>query len=339
MLINWYPWLIKPYKDIIYQHQIGKAHHALLMNTCRGMGVLNLFWAITRWLLCKNKNGIKSCGQCHDCHLMTSNNHPDWHQVKIKNNANTLGIEEIRNTIDKIFYTAQQNGEKIIWLPDISYITYAGITALLKTLEEPPKNTWFFLINYNSCKISNTLRSRCFSYSLLPPSEEIGVRWLKKNQCYENTVLSLTALRITEGSPLLAKKIITGMLWSERKLFFLNLKKAVHKKDLFSLLPFLNKKKIHVIIYIDWICFLLFDSIKLKYNLLSFIKNLDQEKFIKYLSSNYNIPFLENSIQSWIICKYKLTNVMGVNYELLLVEQLLKWEKMLSYNKYRSKPI
>ncbi|CAL4043290.1 DNA polymerase III subunit delta' C-terminal domain-containing protein [Buchnera aphidicola] len=333
MIINRYPWLIKPYKNIIHQHQVGKAHHALLINTYPGIGVLNLCWSITRWLLCKKKQGIRSCGQCHGCYLMTSNNHPDWYYLKTKNNTDLLGVEIIRNTIDKIFYTAQQNGEKVIWFPNTKYITYAGICSLLKTLEEPPKNTWFFLINYNSFKLSSTLRSRCLSYYLSPPSEEKGIYWLKKNNCYQNELLSLTALRITEGAPILAKKIIKGTLWSERQLFFLNLENAINKKDLFNLLPFFTKNKMHVIIYIDWICYLLFDSIKWKYSLFAYIKNLDQEKFIIYLSLNYSITFLDKSIQSWIICKHQLMHVIGVNYELLLTEQLLRWEKNLPHHK------
>ncbi|MCW5196601.1 DNA polymerase III subunit delta' [Buchnera aphidicola (Pemphigus obesinymphae)] len=332
MLINWYPWLIKPYKEIIQQHQIGKAHHSILINTCRGVGVLNFLWAITRWLLCKNRQEIKSCGKCHSCYLMMSNNHPDWYQLKIKNNTNILGIDIIRKIIDKTFQTSQQNGEKIIWIPNISYISNSGICALLKILEEPPINTWFFIVNYNALNVSSTLRSRCFSYTLFPPSEKKSTIWLKKNHYCKNELLSLTALRITEGAPLLAKKIIQGNLWLERKLFFFNLENAIYKKQLFNLLFFFTKKKIYVNIYIDWLCYLLFDVVKWKYNLFPYVQNLDKKKFITYLSLNCTITFLDHSIQSWIICRHRLTHIMGINYELLLAEQLLNWEKKIFYN-------
>ncbi|WP_343191991.1 DNA polymerase III subunit delta' C-terminal domain-containing protein [Buchnera aphidicola] len=329
MIITLHPWLTQLYKNIVLQYQKGKPHHAILINTHRGIGVLNLVNAITCWLLCTEKKNIYFCGSCHGCQLMLSNNHPDYYQITLKKNKKTFGIELIRDTIHKISYTSQQGGEKVINISDIAYITPQGICALLKNLEEPPKNTWFLLINYNTTIVPNTLSSRCISYFLPPPIEYIGLNWLKKyNNTYNKNheISLLTALRISEGSPIIAKKILYGKLWSERTYFFIQLNKAVNEKNFFHLLSIFKKKKINIIFYINWICFFLLDIIKWKYNLYSSIINLDQKQLIQYYSNNYSIQSINNTTSSWIQCRFQLINVIGINYELLLTKELLKWE-------------
>ncbi len=57
-----------------------------------------------------------------------------------------LGIDAVREVSDKTLYAhAQLGGAKVVWLPDATQLTEAAANALLKTLEEPPEKTWFFL--------------------------------------------------------------------------------------------------------------------------------------------------------------------------------------------------
>ncbi len=54
---------------------------------------------------------------------------------------------------------SQQGGAKIVWLPDATQLTEAAANALLKTLEEPPANCWFFLSVREPSRLLATLRS------------------------------------------------------------------------------------------------------------------------------------------------------------------------------------
>ncbi|HBK4660402.1 TPA: DNA polymerase III subunit delta', partial [Serratia marcescens] len=38
---------------------------------------------------------------------------------------------------------------------------------------------------------------------------------------------------------------------------------------------------------------------------------------------------LQQIVQQWLNCRHQLLSVVGVNRELLLTEQLLRWEQML----------
>ena len=140
--MNWFPWLNPVYRQVIMQHQAGRAHHALLVQALPGMGDGELVWAISRWLLCQRRDGLKSCGQCHGCQLMLAARiliGTGWRRRR----KSALGIDAVRDVNEKLFNHAQQGGAKVVWLPDAGQLTEAAANALLKTLEEPPQNTRF----------------------------------------------------------------------------------------------------------------------------------------------------------------------------------------------------
>ncbi|WAI11553.1 MAG: DNA polymerase III subunit delta' [Buchnera aphidicola (Macrosiphum albifrons)] len=322
-----YPWLIKPYNSIIRQYQTKKAHHAILINTQRGIGASLLVWFISKWLLCLKPVGINFCNKCHGCKLMSSNNHPDWHNF-IAEKSNIFSVENIRKINKKIFKCAQQGGSKIIFLSDTEKLTESAINAFLKTLEEPPKKTWFFLVNYKKLTLHSTLNSRCLIYKLFTPTEKDSLKWLETENITK-TRSNLTALRINQGSPLFAKKFLNSNSWVDRINFYKYLYDAFQNKDLLKILPLLQEK--NNIIKIDWICFVLFDSIKFNFNEKNHLTNFDQIEFIKFLACNYTNIILDISIRTWMHCKYRLLNIPGINHELLLLEQLLRWEKILNF--------
>jgi DNA polymerase-3 subunit delta' len=190
-----YPWLIRPYNNIIKQYQTKKAHHAYLIKTQKGIGVSRLIWFISKWLLCLKPIGMSFCNKCHGCKLMSVQNHPDWHNFIAEKN-NMFNIDSVRVINEKIFKCSQQGGNKIIFLSDIEKLTESAINAFLKTLEEPPKNTWFFLVSYTNLYFHSTLSSRCLIYKLFPPTEKNTLNWLKKETLNKNRSY-LTALRLS----------------------------------------------------------------------------------------------------------------------------------------------
>ncbi|QCI17411.1 DNA polymerase III subunit delta' [Buchnera aphidicola (Aphis helianthi)] len=325
--MKFYPWLKNPYKIIIKQHQNKKPHHAFLIKTIKGLGVFELIWHISKWLLCNAVNNTKYCNKCHSCKLMSSGNHPDWHQY-MKNPSEIITIDHIREINEKIFKYPQQGKNKIIFLSDIQKLTESAINALLKNLEEPPEKTYFFLIDYSNLKVSSTLYSRCLIYKLFPPKEKNSLNWLN-NQKLLNKTFNIISLRINQGSPISAKKFISDGLWEERKNLFIYFLKSIKDKNLLKILPILSVN--NTLLKIDWICLLLFDAMQIYFNYKKKIINFDQLELIQFFSCNYNYLILDKSIQIWTKCRYTLSNIPVINNELLLIEQLLKWEKILSF--------
>ncbi|AAM67896.1 DNA polymerase III subunit delta' [Buchnera aphidicola (Schizaphis graminum)] len=325
--MKWYPWLIKPYKKIIRLHERKKAHHAILIKTQKGMGVFKLVWFISKWLLCLKPKGTNFCDNCHGCKLMSANNHPDWHTI-INEKNDVFDVDSIRVINEKIFKRAQQGNNKIIFLPNVHKLTESAVNALLKILEEPPEKNWFFLIDYNYLKLHSTLKSRCFLYRLPLPLEKESLNWLKNNNKKDN-ISNLTSLRINQDSPISAKNFIESDLWDERKNLYKSLSHSIKDKNLLKILPVLCKK--NTIMKIDWICLLLFDAVKTNFNERKKLINCDQIKLINFFSKKYNNILLNKSIRKWTKCRYILSSVSSINSELLLLEQLLLWEKILCF--------
>lgn len=321
----WYPWLNQPYRQLIGQHQAGRGHHALLIQALPGMGDDALVWGISRWLMCQHREGLKSCGTCHACQLMQANTHPDWYKLEPEKGKNSLGIDAVRSVTEKLYHHAQQGGAKIVWLPDAALLTEAAANALLKTLEEPPANTWFLLSSQAPAKLLATLRSRCFNFHLAPPDERQSLSWLQKqSSASENEIL--TALRLSGGAPAAALSLLEEKSWAARQTLCRSLPDAV-EGDMLSLLPALNHED--AARRLGWLCALLVDALKWQQGGGAFIANVDQQPLIASLAMQLPGSALDQSVRDWMHCRDRLLNVVAVNRELLLTDRLLSWEQML----------
>ncbi|CAK8739021.1 hypothetical protein SODG_002624 [Sodalis praecaptivus] len=101
----------RPYRQILSRYQQGRGHHALLLHSQPGNGEASLCYALSRWLMCRQPDGSKSCGVCHSCRLMMAGNHPDFYQPEPEKGRQTLGVDSIRAIIDSVYGRARQGGK------------------------------------------------------------------------------------------------------------------------------------------------------------------------------------------------------------------------------------
>ncbi|CUR53545.1 DNA polymerase III subunit delta' [Serratia symbiotica] len=325
--MNKYPWLSVIYHNLIKYYSTGKGHHALLLHSFEDNGEFILISKFHCWLLCQQRKNEYSCNKCHSCSLLLSGNHPDYYYLIPEKNQKTLSIIKIRQIIEKLYFCSQQNGNKVIWIPESELLTEEAANALLKILEEPPEKTYFFLSCRYPLRLLATLRSRCLYWRLNSPDEKLSIEWLS-NHVSGNLINYYIALGLYNGSPIAAKNFLQSNRWKQRIILCSILSKAILKKDMLLLLPVLND--VNVIEYIYWLSTLLIDTIKFKQNLLKYILNKDQKLLLLQLSNCIcNISLLK-IIKKWLICRYQLLNFTGINRELLLTKQLLDWEYMFN---------
>lgn len=79
--MKWYPWLRPDFEKLVASYQAGQGHHALLIQALPGMGDDALIYALSRYLLCQQPEGHKSCGRCRGCQLMQAGTHPDYYSL------------------------------------------------------------------------------------------------------------------------------------------------------------------------------------------------------------------------------------------------------------------
>lgn len=100
------------------------------------------------------------CDTCPSCLKITHGNHPDLHLIS-REETETIKIEQIRELINQIQLKPFEARVKVFILKDVEKLTLEGANALLKTLEEPVKDSLLILTSCVPEEIPDTIRSRC----------------------------------------------------------------------------------------------------------------------------------------------------------------------------------
>ncbi|VFP81138.1 DNA polymerase III subunit delta' [Buchnera aphidicola (Cinara kochiana kochiana)] len=324
--MNIYPWIIHQYKDLINKYDKNKLHPIILIQSIIGVGTSQLILNISKWILCSNKNRYAHCNNCQSCLLFNQKNHPDFYNSYSIPKNKYIGINIIRKIIENIYKTSQQGGTKIVYFPNINIFTTESNNALLKTLEEPPKNTIFFLRTTNITKIIQTIKSRSTLYYIGYPKEIISIKWLKKKNQYYSYVQLLTALRINNNSPISTHKFLNNHAFKKRNIFMQEVYKFVNNK---------NNKLLNIALQYDsfiitkYICYLLLDVIKYRICKKYKIKNLDQIQLIKKIANITNNQILINNLIAWTQYTQILSNSYKIDKKLIFIELILSWMNTL----------
>ena len=150
------------------QMQANKLPHAILLHGPIGSGKTELAHWLTSALACHQPvyNGaeINACQQCKACLLIKSQTYPD-HLTLMAHGA-SLGVDDIRHANSFLEKTAQLGGYKTVLIPDAQAMTIAAANALLKTLEEPTKNSLLVLMVRDIDMLLPTIVSRCHVLSI-----------------------------------------------------------------------------------------------------------------------------------------------------------------------------
>lgn len=323
--MKWYPWLRPAFEQLVASYQSGRGHHALLVQALPGMGADALIYALTRFQMCHTPEGQKSCGKCHSCQLMQAGTHPDYYQMQPEKGKSTLGIDAVRDITEKLYERARLGGAKVVWVSDAALLTEAAANALLKTLEEPPANTWFFLQCEEPARLLATLRSRCRHFHLAPPAENYGLAWLSREVTMSQDSL-LTALRLTGGAPAAAMTLLDESNLASRQQLCTALDVTLQSGDWLSLLPVLNNDQVTDRLY--WLAALLLDAMKMQQGI-SQLTNADSWELVRRIANALSASRLQAIINDACTCREQLLNVTGLNRELMLNDSLLRWEHWL----------
>lgn len=323
--MKWYPWLRPHFEQLIGSYQAGRGHHALLIQALPGMGDDALIYAITRFLMCQQPEGHKSCGKCRGCQLMQAGTHPDYYTLEPEKGKSALGIDAVREVSEKLYEHARLGGAKVVWLKDATLLTEAAANALLKTLEEPPVKTWFFLSCRDPGRLLATLRSRCRLHHLAVPQESWALSWLER-EVTTSPESALTALRLSSGAPAAALALLQPDVWSERETLCRAVDASLNSHDWLSLLPALNSDR--AVERLHWLASLLLDALKIQQGA-TLLTNPDAWPLLNTLANRLSGKILHAMLHEICQSREQLLTVTGLNRELLLTDQLLRIEHYL----------
>lgn len=126
---------------------------------------------------------LDACGHCTDCVLFAAGNHPDYHRIhrmlakmhpdrEVRNRkATLLGVDVIRHfLLNPIGVRPGRGRAKVFVIVEAERLSDEAQNAMLKTLEEPPPQSYLILLATSPDAMLATTRSRCqqVSFGTLP---------------------------------------------------------------------------------------------------------------------------------------------------------------------------
>ena len=144
--------------------------HAYLFSGPRGTGKRSVAQLCVMAALCRGEK--KPCGECGPCRRVLSGSHPDVHHVLPAKGKQSIGVDVLREAIEEVGVKSFEDGAKAMIFPEAHKMTPQAQNCLLKTLEEPPQGTVFFLITDQPGALLPTIVSRCRVVRFHPLSQE-----------------------------------------------------------------------------------------------------------------------------------------------------------------------
>ena len=161
--------------DVLRQEiKTGSISHAYLFCGSRGTGKTTCAKIFAKAVNCLNPCGGNPCGVCEVCRGIDTGKILDVIEMDAASNT---GVDYIREIKEDAAYSPASANYRVYILDEVHMLTEQAFNALLKTLEEPPKNVIFILATTELQKIPATVLSRCLRFDFRRiPSETIARR-------------------------------------------------------------------------------------------------------------------------------------------------------------------
>lgn len=210
--------------------------HALLLHGAAGAGQAALALDTAQILLCESRND-KACGRCPACIGFKAQSLENlYHLLPLKKGGKDsdgegldaaamdeiveqkrllqqdpyafgrpekafISIQQVRDLQRQLLYAESRGRARVVLVLWLEALRAESANALLKTLEEPPKDTYFVITSEDRAGLMPTLLSRCLHLALTPLSDAELLQTLR--DCPERLPQGPKAalIPLAEGSP------------------------------------------------------------------------------------------------------------------------------------------
>ena len=199
-------------------HRSGRLPHALILSGPRGVGKATLAFRFARWLLARGGGGgglfgiaAPAAGLAVDpadavFRRVAAGGHPDLMTLERTVNEKTgklrdeIVVEDVRAVSGFLRLTPAEGGWRTVVVDSADDLNRNSANALLKVLEEPPRQALLLLVAHAPGRLLPTIRSRCRTVALhsLDDAEvsQLLRRYRPETDAEEETIL----VRLAEGS-------------------------------------------------------------------------------------------------------------------------------------------
>ena len=240
---------------------------------------------------------------------------PDVHFVKDDNDQIKSNV--VSSVMDELKLTSY-NMAKIVVIIPVEALNISATSILLKTLEEPAENTYFFLVSYQLKWVIPTILSRVQVINVMIPESE-KITYLKNRYNMSPEAIK-KAFNMTRGDIYTVDRIRGGRdFWLVRKYLI----SAILSKH--DVVKTAEKLSLTYLDAIYWLTSLVIDAyyISLGVNT-SFIANFDRKDFVLFWSQKHESIKLHSIYKDLLLLKDLHGKHFSLNKRLALESILLQ---------------
>ena len=188
----------------------GKFPQILMLSGKKGQGKFTLIYHLMSYIFDKTNYDLKNT-RVKETNILYNNIKKDFNpNIIYFNCANKIPkIDDIRNLRVDLQKSSINNIKRFIIFDDVECLNDNCVNALLKTIEEPSNINFFILINNQSQKILETLKSRTIeTVVFLNNKEKINIIEKLLLNSKDDKKIDLNNSRLTPGTYLKYNKIL-----------------------------------------------------------------------------------------------------------------------------------
>jgi DNA polymerase III subunit delta' len=210
---------------LLKAYRSGRIAHAWLIGGAQGIGKATLAYRMARFVLAHRDPGATDVRAAET--LALDPFHPVARHVAagahgglltLERTANDKGVmrtvitvDETRETISFFGSTAAVDGWRVCIVDTVDELNANAANALLKVLEEPPRQSLFLLVSHAPARVLATIQSRCRKLPLRPLTEDdVIAAAAAAGQIPPDEVLLVEAAKASEGSVARALTLLGG---------------------------------------------------------------------------------------------------------------------------------
>ncbi len=159
------------FQELVDLYNNNKLPSKILLSGQKGIGKCTLTYHLINCILSKNEEhqydfkNKKINEDNKSFKLIQNSSNPNLILIDVLPEKKMIDISQIRKLIENLNKSSFNSKPRFVLIDNIEFLNINSINALLKVLEEPNFNIFFFLINNNK-RIIPTLISRCLNYKL-----------------------------------------------------------------------------------------------------------------------------------------------------------------------------
>ncbi|AIL65100.1 DNA polymerase III subunit tau [Rickettsiales bacterium Ac37b] len=168
------------------------SHHSWLIYGNQGIGKASSIYKLINELLSNTANTVYGEKDYY---------HPDLLVIDKLPEKKEISVDSIRKINNFLSLTPLQSQFRIVLIDNCNYLNTNAANALLKILEEPPKNSLIFLISHAIGQLPFTITSRCIKLHIHNPTYTSSIQILLSllediNENYAKKLITLSCTSI-----------------------------------------------------------------------------------------------------------------------------------------------